>query len=76
MNQQELEMRRAAVELLLGGKVKGWRRRQNVRRALARTGLIPADAYRWKELYELWITCCMDAAKVEQLERLLRKGLH
>jgi hypothetical protein len=75
MNQQELEMRRAAVELLLSGKIK-WRRRQNVRRALDQAGLIPADAYRWKELYEPWITCCMDAAKVEQLERLLRRTLH
>ena len=76
MNQQELEMRRAAVELLLSGEVKGWRRRQNVKRALGQAGLIPAAAYRWEKVYEAWITCCMAAAKVEQLDRLLRKGLH
>jgi hypothetical protein len=43
---------------------------------LDRANVVPAVARRYPELYEAFVTCCMDGAKVERLKRLLRKGLH
>jgi hypothetical protein len=68
-------MRRAAIEMLLGGGIN-WTRRAVAKRALHRSDFVPAAARRYPHIFEAWVTCCMTAAKAERLKRLLRRGLH
>jgi hypothetical protein len=75
MTPEHERLRRAAVEMLLAGGIR-WNTREVVRRALRRSNFVPVTARRYPHIFEAWVTCCMTAAKVEQLERLLRRELH
>jgi hypothetical protein len=67
--------RRIAVEMLLGRETD-LRNRKAVKRALDQADAVPADVRRYHPAYEAFVTCCITAAKVERLNRLLREGLH
>jgi len=66
---------RAAVEMLLAGRVDLGSRKA-VKRALLRAEAVPLPVLQRAPVYEAFVSHCMARAKMERLERFVRRMRH